>query len=85
MHVMSQLQVTGKCETLAHGLSKMRNQSRTYHITIDLEGHVCNRFARKCIRRDKFCNDVETDLKVGDCLDDSDRNEKYKCDYYCQR
>ena len=65
-------------------VSQMRNQSCMYHISVNFESHVCERFSRKRICCDKLCNDIETELKVGDCLDDSDRNEKHECDYNCQ-
>ena len=65
LHVVTKLQVGGKCKTLGHG-----------DVSIRLKQHHGDGAARLHITDDELGNDVETELNVGDGLDHTDRNHE---------
>ena len=63
-HVVIKFEVRSKLETLSHG-----------DVSPSLEQHHTHRTTGKSVTDDKFGNDIETDLLVGDGLDDTDRDD----------
>ena len=61
---MAELEVGREEQSLRHG-----------DITPGLEHHHSNRTTGECVTNDKLGNDIETDLLVGDGLDDTDRDD----------
>jgi hypothetical protein len=63
LHVVTELEVAGKLQSLGHG-----------NVTPGLEHHHRNWTAREGIAYDKLGDDIKTDLLVGDSLNDADRD-----------
>ena len=63
LHIMSKLEIARELQRLGH-----------CDITPRLEHHHGNRLSGERVTNDKFRNDVETDLLIGDGLDHADGN-----------